>query len=197
MRASRARRALPGCLALLAALAIAAPARADTVTSWNATAAAALQAGGTATPPGAGQGAASTAHLAMVHAAVYDAVNAIDGGHEPYVPAPDAKPWYRTVADPGWTALIPDPPYPEHPSGLTTFAGAAVETMQDFYGTDCLEFTGTTPGGVARTFTRFSQVVDDVVDARVWSGVHFRFADEEGAKIGRRVAHRGNHRAFE
>ena len=53
-------------------------------------AAAALQSPGTATPPGAGQGAASTAHLAMVHAAVYDAVNAIDGGHEPYVSSPAA-----------------------------------------------------------------------------------------------------------
>jgi hypothetical protein len=36
----------------------------------------------------------------------------------------------------------------------------------------------------------------DIVDARVWSGIHFRFADEEAAKIGRRVAHWGNRHAF-
>ena len=76
-----------GVFALHSVLALAASARADTVTDWNATAAAALQSPGTVTPPavpGAGQGAVSTVHLAMVHAAVYDAVNAIDGGHEPY-----------------------------------------------------------------------------------------------------------------
>jgi hypothetical protein len=83
MRATRTRRVLLGGLALLIARAAPASARADTVTDWNQTAAAALQAPGTAVPAGAGQGAVSTAHLAMVHGAVYDAVNAIDGGHEP------------------------------------------------------------------------------------------------------------------
>ena len=87
--------------ALPSVLAIAASARADTVTDWNATAAAALQSPGTVIPPavpGAGQGAVSTAHLAMVHTAVYDAVNAIDGGHEPYVSSPAAEPWYSQDA---------------------------------------------------------------------------------------------------
>ena len=79
-----------GLFAVLAVLAIAAPARADTVTDWDQIAAAALQSPGTATPPGAGQGAASIAHLAMVHAAVYDAVNAIDGGYDPYASSPAA-----------------------------------------------------------------------------------------------------------
>ena len=58
MRATRARRALLGGLALLAVLATPASARADAVTDWNQIAAAALQSPGTATPPGAGQGAA-------------------------------------------------------------------------------------------------------------------------------------------
>ena len=98
MRATRARRALLGVLALLAVLATPASARADTVTDWNQVAAAALQSPGTATPPGAGQGAVSTAHLAMVHVAVYDAVNAIAGCHEPYVSSPAAKPWYSQDA---------------------------------------------------------------------------------------------------
>jgi hypothetical protein len=37
---------------------------------------------------------------------------------------------------------------------------------------------------VTPTFTSFSELCADIVDARVWSGIHFRFADEEGAKIG-------------
>jgi hypothetical protein len=97
-RATRACRALLGGLALLAVLATPASARADAVTDWNQTATAALQTPGTAVPPGAGQGAPSTVHLAMVHAAVYDAVNAIAGCHEPYVSAPAAKRWYSQEA---------------------------------------------------------------------------------------------------
>ena len=97
MRATRLRRAMLGGLALLSTLALAAPARADTVTDWDQIAAAALQSPATATPPGAGQGAPSIAHLAMVHAAVYDAVNAIDGGHEPYVSSPAAEPGTRRM----------------------------------------------------------------------------------------------------
>ena len=72
--------------------------RADVVTDWNATAAGALASPGTAVPPGAGQGAIGAVHLAMVHGAVYDAVNAIAGGHEPYVSSPPAEPWYSQEA---------------------------------------------------------------------------------------------------
>jgi hypothetical protein len=408
-----------GVCAVLSVLALAAPARADSVTDWDQIAAAALQSPGTATPPGAGQGAPSIAHLAMVHAAVYDAVNAIDGGHEPFVSSPPSKRWFSqdaavaaaahhalvngglgipaarlttidtayqaaldaipagrakaggiatgeaaavallaaragdgrfgpfrfavgtlpgewrptagvndplawlkdvrpfvlrdpdlfrgrapdglctrayaadfnevkavgsagstvrtadqtaaaqywgltnatgtissilrsvavgqggtvadharllaraytnaadalivtwrdkdrysfwrpvtaiheaasdgndaTQADPGWASLIAAPPYPDHPSGLSALGCAVADTMQHFYDRDRAMFTGTTPGGVTRSFTRFSQMCDDIVDARVWSGIHFRFADEEGAKIGRRVAHWGNRHAF-
>jgi hypothetical protein len=101
-----------------------------------------------------------------------------------------------TQADTDWAPLIGAPPYPEHPSGLATLGCAAVDTMQHFYGRDQATFSGTTPGGVTRTFTSFSQLCADIVDARVWSGIHFRFADEEAAKIGRRVAHWGNRHAF-
>ena len=410
-----------GVFALYSVLALAGSARADTVTDWNQTAAAALQSPGTVTPPavpGAGQGAVSTVHLAMVHAAVYDAVNAIDGGHEPYASSPAAEPGYSQdaavaaaarhvllngdlrfpaaripvietayqntlagiapgaakdggiatgvaaanavlaapggdnrfgtfsftagtlpgewvptsgVFDPGawlkdvtpfvlrdpdrfrgrgpnalhtrayaaefnevkaigratsstrtqaqtdaanfwgqgnatatmanilrsvasgqggtladharvlaraytnaadalivtwrdkarysfwrpitaireaasdgnaatepeatWTSLIAAPPYPDHPSGLSAFGCSVVDTLQHFYGRDAATFTGTSPAST-RTFTSFSQMCEDIVDARVWSGIHFRFADEEAAKIGRKVAHWGNQHAF-
>ena len=53
--------------------------------------------------------------------------------------------------------------------------------MRHFYGRDRATFSGTTPGGVTRQFTSFSQVRDDIVEARIWSGIHFRFADTEGS----------------
>ena len=101
-----------------------------------------------------------------------------------------------TSPDATWTPLIAAPPYPEHPSGLSAFGGAVAQSLQDFYDTDRVVFSGTTPAGVAREFRSFSQLRDDIVDARVWSGIHFRFSDEEGAKIGRRVARWGGEHAF-
>ena len=413
-----------GVSTLLCLLAMAAPARADVVTDWNATAAAALASPGTAVPPGAGQGAIGAVNLAMVQVAVYDAVNAIAGGHEPYVFSPPAEPWYsqeaavaaaarhmllsgglngpagfapgritaietaysntlaaippgpareggiatgvaaataliaeragdgrfpaapfytfpvgtlpgewrpttgvndpaawlkdvrpfvlrdpdlfrarkpyalttkayaddfnevkeigsatsttrtadqtaaaqywgltnptatlasvmRSVADtqggtladharlfavgyanaadaaivtwrdkaryllwrpitaiqqgafdgnpategePTWTSLIVAPPYPDHPSGLSGIGCSLAESMQYFYGRDAATYSGTTlptaatPNGVTRTFTSFSHLCEDIEDARVWSGIHFRTADEASIVIGTQVA---------
>jgi hypothetical protein len=58
-----------------------------------------------------------------------------------------------------------------------------------------LEF-GDSPGlsisvtqtGITRTWTTFSEAVDEVIDARVYSGIHFRNSDEVGARMGRQVA---------
>jgi hypothetical protein len=94
-----------------------------------------------------------------------------------------------TEADSAWTPLIPTPPYPDHPSGLSSVGGAYVATLQEFFGTDRVAFgTTTVPGGVTRSYTRLSQAIEDIVDARVWSGIHFRTADNQGARLGRRVA---------
>jgi hypothetical protein len=42
--------------------------------------------------------------------------------------------------------------------------------------------------GQTRSFANFSQAINEIVDARVWSGIHFRTADEDGKKIGKKVA---------
>jgi hypothetical protein len=93
-----------------------------------------------------------------------------------------------TVADPAWTSLITNPPYPDHPSGLTTLGGAAVATLQELFGTDEVTFTGVNSLGATRRYARISDVVNETIDVRVWSGVHFRHADVAGAKVGRNVA---------
>ena len=94
----------------------------------------------------------------------------------------------HTLADPAWLPLTATPPYPEHSSGHSGLSGSIVATFQDFFGTDHIGWTDTNNAGLTRSFTRFSQAIDEVVDARVWSGIHFRTADEQGAKIGRQVA---------
>ena len=91
MSAHRARRASVLVVLVLSTFAVAAPARADSVTAWNEIATDALIRDG-------GQGAIAIANLAMVHGAVYDAVNAIDGRYEPYLVAPAAERWYSRDA---------------------------------------------------------------------------------------------------
>ena len=93
-----------------------------------------------------------------------------------------------TAADPAWLPLLGSPPYTEHSSGHAGLSGSIVATLQDFFGTDRIGWTDTNNGGFTRSYTRFSQAIDEVVDARIWSGIHFRTADEQGAKIGRQVA---------
>jgi PAP2 superfamily len=94
----------------------------------------------------------------------------------------------RTDPEPGWLPLIANPPYPEHSSGHAALSGSIVRTMQQFFGTDKIGWTDTNNAGLTRSFTRFSQAIEDVIGARVWSGIHFHKADEDGATIGRRVA---------
>ena len=100
----------------------------------------------------------------------------------------------RTTANPGWLPLVNTPPYTEHPSGLSSGGGASAEALRGFFGTDKVTFGATNTLGATRTYARFSQAADEIVDARVWSGIHFRHSDNEGAAIGERVARWQQHR---
>src|SRR3954447_17032746 len=80
-----------GVLLVLAVLAFPGAARADVVTQWSETAANALL-------RDAGQGAYGLPQMAMVHGAVFDAVDAIDHRHRPYPANLHARPWYSSDA---------------------------------------------------------------------------------------------------
>jgi hypothetical protein len=109
--------------------------------------------------------------------------------------ATDGNP--ATAADPAWLPLVTTPPYPDHPSGLACFAGAFAGTLAEFFGTDRIPFTVTSANsGTPRSFTSFSHALQEAVDARIWSGIHFRTADEDGARIGTRVARYGARHYF-
>jgi hypothetical protein len=95
----------------------------------------------------------------------------------------------RTEADADWLPLIATPPYPEHPSGHGCVSSSIVESLRDFFGTDRAMFSATSAtSGTTRSFTRFSQAIEEIIEARVYSGIHFRSADEQGARIGKQVA---------
>jgi hypothetical protein len=101
----------------------------------------------------------------------------------------------RTSAQEDWTPYIgtltpsATPPYPEHPSGYNCFTGSMMRTAREFFGTDHMAITLASPTAAApRTYDRFSDVVRDTIDARIYLGIHFRTPDVQGAWIGRNVA---------
>jgi hypothetical protein len=75
-----------------------------------------------------------------------------------------------------------------HPSGHTRLSGSIVKTLQQFVGTDQIAWTDTNNAGLTRSFSTLSRPIDEIVDARVWAGLHFRTADRQGQRIGRAVA---------
>ena len=102
--------------------------------------------------------------------------------------ASDGNP--ATETDPSWLPLINTPPYPDHSSGHSCLSGSIVYTLQDFFGTDKMDFSALSANSnTTRKFARFSDAIKEIVSARVWSGLHFRYADTSGANIGKHVAH--------
>ena len=104
----------------------------------------------------------------------------------------------RTDGDPNWTPFITltpaaaTPPYPDHPSGYNCATAGFMYTAEAFFGKGKFDFslTGTVLGAsVTRDYERFTDVLDDTIDARIWLGLHFRAPDEQGAGIGKDVAH--------
>lgn len=107
-----------------------------------------------------------------------------------------------TEADPTWTSLIPSPPYPDYVSGYNGVMGAYTQALQEALGTRHLQLRLTTtvfPEGDPR-HTRYYDsgraVRQEVIDARVWLGIHFRFADTSAARMGQQVARYALHHNF-
>ena len=107
-----------------------------------------------------------------------------------------------TEADPTWLPLfdpttpicnapsLVTPPFPDHPSGHACNTSAFIHTLQNFFGTDRIAVSAFSNKSCSfRSFDRFSDVLKEVIDARVWAGIHFRTADTQGAVLGKKVAH--------
>jgi len=94
----------------------------------------------------------------------------------------------RTVADQAWMPLLVTPPHPDYTSGHTCFTAATMGSLRYFYRTDSIAFSAYSPDADAtRYFTSFSQALAEVIEARIWGGIHTRSADVQGAKIGTEV----------
>ncbi len=97
----------------------------------------------------------------------------------------------QTERDATWESLGPAPMHPEYPCAHCIVAGAAGTVMQAVFGTGTLpEFSLTTPTapGVTHRWTRLEDYIQEPADARVWSGIHYRFSARVGTAMGRKIA---------
>jgi hypothetical protein len=97
-----------------------------------------------------------------------------------------------TQVDPDWQPLIDTPNFPEYPSGHAAISGAISHALRLFFRSDELSFQMTTTNPLAlqktRSFTRLSQAEEEVVNARVYVGIHYRHSDRTARAQGFRVA---------
>jgi hypothetical protein len=94
-----------------------------------------------------------------------------------------------TLADSGWAPPVVTPPHPEYPAAHGCAAGASMEALRQFFGTKQLAMSFTSSvTGQTHSFTDTQQFLDEIADARVFGGMHFRFSVDDGEELGKRVA---------
>jgi PAP2 superfamily len=98
-----------------------------------------------------------------------------------------------TVGDPSWDSLQNTPSVSEYPSTMSLNSGAAAAALAGALGTDQVAFkvtSGPPFPDITRSFTGFSQAAREAADSRVYAGIHFPTACEDGLTLGRKIAER-------
>ena len=98
----------------------------------------------------------------------------------------------ETAPDPAWIGLIITPNHPEYPAAHGCFSGASTETLNYLFGTDEVGFSmDSNVAGVVspvRTYDRLSDALEEVLDARIYGGMHYRNSTRIGAHVGKQVS---------
>ncbi len=126
--------------------------------------------------------------MALVSSTIYDAF--INCWHEKFltdVIRPET--YINRYIDPAWNPLLETPVFPEHPSGHSVVSGAASTVLEHFFGTN-FTFTDSTEvtfGNGIRHYTSFKQAADEAAMSRLYGGIHFRLACDDGLFMGRNI----------
>jgi hypothetical protein len=95
-----------------------------------------------------------------------------------------------TSADPSWQPIAETPMHPEYPCAHCIQSGAARAVIQSVIGSNeigSVTLTSTTAPGVTHSWKNLSDFTDEVVNARVWAGFHFRFSGRVGTNMGMQI----------
>jgi hypothetical protein len=101
--------------------------------------------------------------------------------------ADDGNP--ATTADTTWMPMFATPAHPDYPSGHSCVSGAAAVVLGTEFGENVpFSITSDVLLGVTRSFHGVAQALEEVINARVYAGIHFRLACEVGQALGKAVA---------
>lgn len=156
---------------------------------------------------------AADAGIAVMHAKyhylLWRPVTAIDptavsaDGYGPSIGYDDGNP--ATVEQTGWRPLLATPNHPEYPAAHGSLTGAMADVFSAFLGTNQinLDIHGFDPNGPAgnlnavQHFNTADDVRTEIVNARVWGGIHYRFSVLAGVLLGHNVAQYDLKHAFQ
>jgi len=102
-----------------------------------------------------------------------------------------------TVADPGWSSLIPTPPFPSYTSGHSTFSAGSARLLARFFGSDAVSFCAPSPDpqrwpaqltGVERCWSSLSQAAEEAGQSRIYGGIHWQYDNQYALSSGRALA---------
>ena len=95
----------------------------------------------------------------------------------------------KTAADPTFAPYILTPCFPSYPSNHGSASNGAAEILTRVYGAGghTITMANSAVPGLTFHYTRFNQITDDISDARVYGGIHFRFDQEAGSDLGRDI----------
>jgi hypothetical protein len=107
----------------------------------------------------------------------------------------------KTAGDPAWTPVGTTPAHPEYPSGHACLTAAEAEMFAGFFGTRQIDIdvSSTVPNLLqpTRHYERVTDLVREIIDARIWIGFHYRNSMTAGLNVGRRVARWALERYFQ
>ncbi len=135
--------------------------------------------------------------LAVLNVAIADAAIACFEAKYTYVSwrpvtaiplaATDGNP--KTTEDAAWMPLFTTPAHPEYPSAHSCLSAAAASVLADRFGENThFAMESDLMPGVVRVFKSFSSALEEVKNARIVAGIHFRSATDDGETLGASVA---------
>jgi hypothetical protein len=126
----------------------------------------------------------------------------VDDGFGPVPGFDDGNP--ETVEEPGWRPLVTTPNHPEYPAAHGSLTSAMAEVLSEFLGTRDIDMdihgfdANGLPGNLdaVRHFDTAEQLRSEIIEARLWAGLHYRRSTEAGVELGQTVAHYDLRHAF-
>jgi hypothetical protein len=102
----------------------------------------------------------------------------------------------QTIEEAGWRPLLATPNHPEYPGAHGNITSAMAEVLSEFFGTDQIDVTihGSADGtatnlSATRHYATAADLREEIMNARLWGGLHYRNSTEAGVTLGAKVAH--------